>query len=164
MIIGYEIYGRANASQMTGSCEKLFPDIKVPQCPVCSYRTDYRVTNPKFILKRKNYDFSFTYDGIIIVSIRFKDFCLSQGYKNFVFVPLPKYPRFFQFYVEGNTIEYKAHQKENFCEYCLQYESVIGAAMNLEKVDNALADGFYQSDLWFATGNEKSPIIVVAPK
>ncbi len=150
---------------MTGSCDKLFPYLEdVPRCVVCGYRTDYRYTNPSFLLKNKIRDLSSTYDGIYIASLKFKEFCSRYGYKNLVFKPLPKTPNFFQFYVEGNVIEYKFNFNENFCSACEMYESVIGPTMNLDHITEPLKDGFYQSDLWFASGNEKSPVLIVAPK
>ncbi len=149
---------------MTGSCEKLFADLTdIPQCKICGYRTDYRYNNPGFILRKKGLDFSSTYDGINVVSIKFKEFCDQNRYDNLVFIPLLKAPGYFQFYIKGNIIEYTAHRKEIFCECCEQFESVIGPGINLEKINEPLIDGFYQSDLWFASGNEKSPITILAP-
>ena len=165
MIIGYDITGYDNGSHMTGSCDKLFPTLTdVPKCNVCGYRTDYRYTNQNFTLKRKTLDYSSTYDGVTIVSLKFKEFCLRYGYANLEFVPLKKVPNFYQFYIKGNVIEFEAHRKENFCSSCEQYESIIGPSVKLENFNQPLNDGFYQSDLWFASGNEKSPITIVGPQ
>jgi len=164
MIIGYTMTGYDNDSYMTGCCERLFPEAgTVPKCEKCGYRTDYRYTNKNFVLKRKTMDFSSTYDGIDIVSLKFKEFCVRYGYENLVFVKLPKTPNFFQFYVEGNILEYDAELKEKYCDVCGQYESVCQPIIKLEKIREPLPDGFYQSDLWFASGNEKSPITIISP-
>lgn len=164
-IIGYEIYGYGNDSYMTGSCDELLSELKdIPKCGACGYRTDYRYTNSEFWLKRKTLDFSATYDGITIVSLKFKEFCLRYGYTNLEFIPLPKVPNFFQFYVNNNVLSYKAYSRVNLCTKCGMYESVTVPEMNLEDIIEPLADGFYQSDLWFASRNEKSPIFVIAPK
>lgn len=163
MIIGYTLYGWDNNSHMTGTWAKLFPELAdIPKCEVCGYRTDYRYNNPLFKLKRTGFDFSSTYDGINIVSLRFKQFCEQNCYQNLVFTPLRKSPNYFQFYIQDNIIEFIAHQKENFCSGCGQYESVIGPQINLDKINAPLKDGFYQSDLWFAGGNEKSPVTIIA--
>lgn len=165
MIIGYDLYGWDNKSHMTGSCEKLFSGLTdIPRCKDCGYRTDYRYNNPAFILKRKGFDFSSTYDGVTIVSERFKRFCENNHYSNLAFIPILNAPNYFQFYIKGNIIEFTAHTKENFCESCKQFENIIGPGINLEKINEPLIDGFYQSDLWFASGNEKSPVIIVAPE
>ncbi|HZX60003.1 MAG TPA: hypothetical protein VFE54_14810 [Mucilaginibacter sp.] len=165
MTLGYQITGYDNNSFMTGSCDKLKPElIDIPKCDVCGYRTDYRYTNRDFILRRKTLDFSSTYDGVTIVSLKFKEFCIRYEYNNLVFAPLPKAPNFFQFYILGNVIEYDARLKENLCSACGQYESIVGPTIKLENINEPLADGFYQSDLWFASGNEKSPVMIIAPK
>ena len=165
MTIAYEISGYDNYSYMTGSCDKLFPEIKhVPKCNKCGFRTDFRFSNLKFKLKRKTLDFSSTYDGVTIVSLKFKEFCHRYGYKNLKFIELPKSPMFYQFYVEGNICNYNANLKKNLCTACNQFESIIGPSFNLEEVNEPLNDGFYHSDLWFGSRNEKSPIIIISPK
>jgi hypothetical protein len=163
MTIGYEISGYDNGSFMTGSCEKLLDLPFLPKCDECGYRTDYRYTNKEFKLMRKTLDFSSTYDVVTIVSLKFKEFCNRYGYKNLVFIELPKSPYFFQFYIEGNFLQYDATLKENFCSNCKLYESVIGPSLNVDNFTNLLEDGFYQSDLWFASGNEKSPVLIISP-
>ena len=164
MIIGYRISGYDNNSYMTGCCDRLFPEAgDVPKCEKCGYRTDYRYTDKNFVLKRKTMDFSSTYDRVMIVSLKFKEFCKRYGYENLVFVELPKSPNFFHFYIEGNILEFNARQKDKFCDACGQYKNVIMPSMKLENITEPLPDGFYQSDLWFASGNEKSPITVISP-
>ena len=164
MTIGYDISGYDNDSYMTGRCEELFPEAgNVPKCDKCGYRTDYRYTNKNFVLKRKTMDFSSTYDGITIVSLKFKEFCKRYGYKNLIFVELPKSPNFFQFDIEGNILEYDAGLKEKFCDVCGQYESVVRPILKLDKITETLPDGFYQSDLWFGSGNSKSPKTIISP-
>ena len=43
-------------------------------------------------------------------------------------------------------------------------KALLGPAINLDDIHEPLGDGFYQSDLWFASGNEKHPIYLVAPE
>jgi hypothetical protein len=165
MIIGYAISGYDNDSYMTGSCEKLFPELTdIPKCSKCGYRTDYRYTNKDFILKRNTLDFSSTYDGITIVSRKFKEFCIRNKYNNLEFVKLPKSPFFFQFWIKENILECDAGLKEKFCKECGLFESVVRPILKCDKISEPLKDGFYQSDLWFASGNEKSPLIIIAPE
>jgi hypothetical protein len=79
-------------------------------------------------------------------------------------ISLIKVPGFFQFWINGNIIESTAHRKEHLCTICGQFESVIGPGIDLEKISVPLAEGLYQSDFWFASGNEKSPLTIVAPE
>ena len=165
LLIGYEITPWSNDSWMTGSCDKLFPELEdIPKCLVCGYRTDFRYTNPHFKLRKKSLDYSGTYDGVTIVSNKFKVCCENLWYSNLVFVPLQKAPGFFQFYITDSFITYSAHRKEKLCHNCGQYESIIGPTIDLHHISEPLEDGFYQSDLWFASGNEKHPIYLVAPE
>jgi len=164
MILGFEITGYDNDSYMSGSSDKLFPElVSIPKCDKCGYRTDYRYNNLNFKLKRKTLDFSSTYDGITIVSLKFKEFSIRNGFDNLEFIELPKSPNFFQFYIKDNVIKYEARLKENLCDRCGQFESIIGPSMEVENLQEPLVDGFYQSDLWFASGNEKSPITIISP-
>lgn len=166
MIIGYHISGYDNDSYMTGCCDRLFPEAEVgsvPRCGKCGYRTDYRYTNPNYHMRRRTMDFSSTYDGITIVSQRFKEFCMHHSYDNLAFVELPEMPGFFQFYVVGSIIEYEAGTKVNYCDACGQYESVVQPIIKSDKITEPLPDGFYQSDLWLGSGNEKSPLIIISP-
>ena len=162
--IGYQISGYDNGCYMTGSGSKLFAELKdIPKCEACGYRTDYRYTNKDFKFRRKKLDFSSTYDGVTIVSQRFKEFCIHHGYSNLVFAELPKAVGFFQFYIKGNVLLFSAGLKEKLCKKCGQYESVVGPAIIAHNITEPLSDGFYQSDLWFASGNEKSPIWLISP-
>jgi hypothetical protein len=163
MIIGYELTGYDNDSYMTGSCDKLFDLPFLPKCDKCGYRTDYRYTDKDFKIKHRTMDVSSTYDGVQIVSLKFKEFCDRYDYKNLIFVDLPKSPSFYQFYIEGNIIPYSARLKEKLCDKCGQYESTIGPTLQLENFSEPLKDGFYQSDLWFGSGNGKSPVIIISP-
>ncbi|NDV95812.1 hypothetical protein D0T84_12955 [Dysgonomonas sp. 521] len=164
IIIGYRMSGYDNNSYMTGSCDKLFPELKsVPKCDACGYRTDYRYTNKDFKLSRKTLDVSSTYDGVTIVSLKFKEFCIRYGYSNLEFIALPKSPDFFQFHINGNILPFAASTKEDLCKWCNQYESIVGPSMITDNIKEPLPDGFYQSDLWFASRNEKSPVMVISP-
>jgi len=165
LLIGYEITPWFNNSWMTGSCDKLYPELKdIPKCLVCGYRTDFRYTNPDFKLRRKSLDYSGTYDGVTIVSNKFKVCCEELGYNNLVFVPLPKAPGFFHFYITDNFLTYSANRTEKLCTACGQYESIVGPAIDLDNIHEPLEDGFYQSDLWFASGNEKRPVYLISPE
>jgi hypothetical protein len=165
MIIGYEISGYDNDSHMTGNWNRLLPEIKslIPKCAKCGYRLDYRFINPYFNLTRKTLDYSATYDGVTIVSLKFKEFCIRYGYGNLEFGDLPGTSNFYTFSVIGNELAYNFRAKEKLCERCGQYESVIGPSLNLDTINEPLTDGFYQSNIWFAGGNEKSPITIIAP-
>lgn len=58
-------------------------------CPTCGRKTDPEYINPSFRAKRRNWDMSSTYDGYRIVSRRFRDFCIQNGWPGMSFVSLP---------------------------------------------------------------------------
>jgi len=164
-LIGYSIDGPDNDSHMCSSCDKVFEGmVGLRVCSKCGYRTDFGYTNPDYRLTRKDYDFSATYDGATIVSLRFAEFCRRHLYRNLIFRPLPKTPHFFHLLCT-KIVRFDARKRstrfEAFCSQCGFYESVTGAHPAFLQRKTPLPDGFFRSDLLFASGNEKSPIIFV---
>ena len=137
-------------------------------CSKCGYRTDFFYINRKFRVSRRVYDLSCTYDGYTIVSRKFKEFCDRKEYKYIEFKEFDKDYDFFALF-PVNVVEYDTDrnkpQYENYCESCGNYESVIGPSpIYLKGVTEPLADGFYRTDIMFASGNEKSPLIIIGPE
>jgi hypothetical protein len=167
-IIGYNLYGPDNDSYMSASCDNILEELdNVPTCNGCGYRTDYTYANNNFKIKKRNYDISYTYDGVCIVSLTFKEFCKKNKYSNIIFKELPREEKFYQFIVE-NELEFDYTRREtkliNYCESCGFYENVIGSIPTfLKDIINPLDDGFYRSDLLFGSRNEKSPLIIISP-
>jgi hypothetical protein len=78
MPIAYSLSGPDNDSYMCGVAAALNVVPGLPVCPECGYKTEFQFSNPSFIVKRRSYDFSTTYDGYYIVSLRFKEHCLRM--------------------------------------------------------------------------------------
>ena len=169
MIIGYSISGEDNDSFMCSSADEILENMEnLSVCSQCGYRTNYFYINNNFKVSRRVYDLSSTYDGYTIVSRKFKEFCDRKGYKNIEFKELDKDPDFFAL-IALKVIEYDTDrnnpQYENYCEACSNYESVIGPSpIYLKGITEPLADGFYRTDILFASGNEKSPLIIIGPE
>lgn len=70
-------------------------------CSQCGYPTKQEI-NPEFKLKRKRFDVFNTYDGYLIESQRFKDFCLK--YYRFYFDILIDKVKDFEVQVDGLTV------------------------------------------------------------
>jgi len=162
MILGYDISGPDNDSYMYEKYEG------VETCGTCGVMFDLEDTNPYFILSNKNFDVSYTYDGYCIVSKRFKAFCEGQGYKGLTFHGFIKDEGFYHLIVE-NKVEFDAKRRkvrfEKYCKECERYFDVIGAApVFLKDISNALDDKIYSTDIMFASGNEKSPSIIIGPE
>jgi hypothetical protein len=113
--------------------------------------------------KRYKHDHYATYDGFELVSARFRDFCAAQGYGGLEFRPLQ----------EGNFFWLKVHEVLefdpvargtrfiNYNEKCRGYEEVIGANPVCLKNPAPVPDGFFRTDLFFADGYTKSPVLIV---
>lgn len=87
------------------------------------------IINPTLKVKTKK-DISYTYDGFIIVSKKFKDFCTAFNYPFLEFVKLPSSPLFYWFKVNniiGYDVEARKTRFLKFNERCNGYEEIIGA-------------------------------------
>lgn len=83
MIIAYSLNITDNDSYMYGSGSRLFEILpKLHVCLSCGYRKTLNWDNPFFELKKPFFDFSYTYDGICIVSQRVIDFMFRFQYEN----------------------------------------------------------------------------------
>lgn len=79
MPLGYLVYGQDNQSLMYYKAEGL------RTCLECGYKIDFEYVNPKLRIKKRIYDFSYTFDKCCIVSAKFKKFCEENNYHNIVF-------------------------------------------------------------------------------
>ena len=105
MLIGYNIGGDFNDSYMFDS-----NDIYMPICEKCGYVTNYDYISPNFELNKEIYDISYTYDGRVIVSLRFKEFCLRNNYTDIEFHKLPKNLNHFVFKL-NNLVEFDTKKR-----------------------------------------------------
>lgn len=173
-IVGFTIGGHHNGTYMYEPGDKA-----LPFCPRCGYRLDFFPTNPDYAMKKrfkpltgeatvsKETALSFTYDHQHIVSQGFKDFCLQQGYQGLNFIAFPKDPRHFHLMI-ANQVKFDFARKGTrflgLCPICGNYDEVIGAYPALLELTESLADGFYRTDLLFAGGDRKHPLIIVGPE
>ncbi|MDR2384654.1 MAG: hypothetical protein LBD80_03175, partial [Tannerella sp.] len=105
------------AKRLGGSDNNSF--MYYPEYPYCCESCHYAIkqeVNPDFRLARqrydvsqinlhqvrKQYDVSYTYDGYLIVSKRFKQFCKEKSYQNAVFHSIPQEPDFY--FLESSKI------------------------------------------------------------
>lgn len=160
MIIGYNLGGDFNGNHMFD-----LDDPNLPICKKCGYVTNLDYISPLFKLKKQIYDISYTYDGRVIVSLKFKEFCLRHNYKGLEFRNLPNDPFFFVFVI-NNIVNYDTERKvlrfDKFCDECKRYKSITpGFPIFLKDAFKPLEDKFFATDVHFASGNEKSPLLIV---
>jgi len=162
MIVGYSIFGQDDDNYMID--EQSVLDL----CPRCGFLKKFDYHNPSYKVKRKNYDYFHPYDQGTIVSLRFKEFCLREGYHDILFKELERSIDFFQFFSERIVLVDATRTKmelNNFCPVCGNYEESTGSEPTyLLNVTKALDDGFYRTDKVFGSRNSKNPLIIVGPE
>ncbi len=133
-------------------------------CKTCGYPVKQEV-NPGFRLKQKRYDVSYTYDGYLIVSEKFKNYCTDMNFKNIVFEELPMEPGFYVVTVHKIiTLNYTKREVKfiDKCDECGRYAEVIGATPSFIDDESELKDSeFYRSDMDFGSYERKSPLIIM---
>jgi hypothetical protein len=134
-------------------------------CPTCGRKTDPSYVNPKFKAKRRTWDIGATYDGYTIVSKRFREFCRKHGCQGMTFVPLPADKDFFVLRL-SKVLPFDSERRktrfEDCCPACGAFYNVIGAdPVYLRGVTAPITEGFFRSDLEFASGPEQHPLILV---
>src|SRR5438270_9501081 len=92
MTVGYLLRGPDNGSDMLGG------DMRHRACPTCGMSTDREWIDPSFKLGMTDLDASYTYDGYLIVSERFRSLAPGQGVR---FIELPSAPGFYSLVVDN---------------------------------------------------------------
>lgn len=110
------------------------------------------------------FDVSSTYDGIEIVSERFKIVCEKNKLKGLVFTSLNNHELLYAIrairIVQFDT-ERRATRFGKYCESCRQYSSVAGATPAYLKKGESIDDmEFVRTDIEFGSGDEKSPLLL----
>lgn len=116
------------------------------------------------VVKKRKYDISVTYDGVVVVSGRFKVAYEQNGLSGLVFRQLPDDPAFFSVQATRVVAFDADRRKTRFtkpCSVCGRFESVIGASPVFLKAGNEIGEReFVRTDLEFAGGDEKHPLLL----
>lgn len=158
MIAGYRLDVVDNDSYM------LRAGLPYPACINCGFVTDREWIDRDFQLNKQNFDASYTYDGYLIVSDRFRSLAEGRGAR---FVRLPSQPDFYSCRVDA-LVRFDAVKRgtrfEDYCDVCHRYRSVAGATPVYLHDPLPLDAGFVRTDIEFGTGNERHPIILVGSR
>ena len=134
-------------------------------CPTCGRKTDPDFVNPKYKAKRRAWDVGATYDGYDIVSKGFREFCRKHRWEGMLFLPLPADKDFFVLRL-SKVLAFDSKRRgtrfEDPCPTCGAFYNVIGAnPVYVRGVTEPIKEGFFRSDLEFASGPEQHPLILV---
>jgi hypothetical protein len=112
------------------------------------------------ILTPPKYDASYSYDGVLVVTERFREVVETKGITGLEFRPVQGHV----FAARSSmSVQFDAVRRgtrfEKRCESCGQYESVVGATpIYLLSGETMPERGFVRTDLEFGSYDEKSPI------
>jgi hypothetical protein len=134
----------------------------IEKCASCNYKIDFLKYNPDYFAKKLVLDVSATYDGFCVFSQKFRDFCLRKNFENVEFQRFSKLKSYYNIVVNNVVTFDSERRKTRFLEKCLtcgNYESIVGAHPVYLKLSEPILTGIYRSDLFFASGNSKHPLI-----
>lgn len=136
----------------------------VRRCPACGNLTHKweESLDDLRIRKRRKFDLSATYDGVLVVSDRFRNLYESESLAGLEFTTLPKDPTFHvprATEVVAFDAERRGTRFEGICAVCGQYDAVAGATPVMLKSGHTIpARGFVRTDIEFGSHDEKHPI------
>jgi hypothetical protein len=116
------------------------------------------------VKNKKRLDLSCTYDGVRVASAAFKEEYEASHLIGLSFLVLPDDPRYFK--VTADIVVAFDWQKRHTqfidrCPSCGRYKSVIGSTPVFLKEGSVVPDnGFARTDLEFASGDEKHPMLL----
>ncbi len=165
-IIAYKLYGGTNDTFM-------FPEEDYDHCAYCksvgfAYRRITDRPNLDMKLKIKKFDISNTYEGFVIVSENFKQFCESEKYE-IEFMPLNKYPNFYVMLPRKEIIIDQENSKLLYgimCEYCNMQDVSTNRNPVYLKNNIEIKEGIFFTDIrfGFAHAYSKSTIVGIETK
>lgn len=115
-------------------------------------------------ITRKRLDIGSTYDGITIVTARFRDACHRGGLSGIEYRPLPNEPGLFAIR-PVRSVEYDPAKRGtrfiNYCSACGSYESVVGATpVYLKDGFSVAPQELVRTDIEFGSNDNKSPLVL----
>ncbi len=135
------------------------------RCPVCGELLDkWHEPLTGLRLRKRKLDISCTYDGVTVASERFKQAYEEAQLSGLEFRQLPDDPEFFAIQAV-RSVPFDAERRktrfENKCLECGRFESVVGAhPVCLQPGAKIEPNEFVRTDLEFATGDEKHPLLL----
>lgn len=176
MLIGYSLGAQDDDSYMLGEetyrpVGTAFHDWRfgvagVPHpatCGTCGRKTDPNFVSSRFRVRRRRRDLTTTYDGYLLASRRFRDFCTAARLPGLVFTALPADEDFFWLRSErllAFDAEARGTRFEKYCGSCCAYYDVVGATPVVLRAGTPVGAGFHRTDLEFGSGPEQSPIFI----
>lgn len=136
--------------------------IRCDQCGELTSKWDEPLSG--LVIKKRKYDVSVTYDGVLIVSERFKLIYAENELSGLEFRQLPDDSPFFSV-LAARAVEFDAERRKteftSHCSQCGCYESVVGATPVFLKAGCLVGSlEFVRTDLEFGSGDGKHPLLL----
>ena len=155
---GFSVTGHDNGSHA------FFGRNDLTRCDTCGELLDkWRESLVGLRIKKRKLDISSTYDGVDVVSKRFIEVCQNADLRGLSFTALPDDPEFFQLTASACVemdLEKSTIRFIDRCTTCGRWESVVGPLIVLKEGATIPERAFVRSDIEFASGDEKSPLIL----
>ena len=138
---------------------------RVHRCEVCGELTQkWEEPLLGLVIRKRKYDISITYDGVLVVSQRFKSIFEAARLSGLQFRALPDDAEFYAAYAP-KIVEFDAERRKTRfikpCQRCGRFESVVGATPVYLKADCAIGvREFVRTDLEFGSHDEKHPLLL----
>lgn len=160
--VGYELRPYSGLYAVEGEYWGVVPQPGV-HCPECYSPLDQEFISRDVRVRMRKDAMDAT--GHVIVSQRFRDFCVQHRYENLAFYEVGKRQKRYEFRatrVLRVDVERSQPYLAEFCTRCGNFECYLrGKGLFLENVDEPLPDGFYRTDLIWGCRAGKHPLIIV---
>lgn len=144
-------------------------DSKGITCEACGTCLDYGYVPREIDMQpSKKYDVSTTYDGRMLYSAAFVDFCKTELQLGEEFIPISCGSGTFYYMFPARIIRFDVTRRHtrflNACNKCGGYESIVGATPAFLDANLPIGHGFFRTDIAFGSGKEKFPLILIDPE
>lgn len=164
-------YGHRPRNEAEGILQSLIPDMSgksrpgIRRCEVCGgLLAKWDAPLNELIVKKRKYDIAATYDGVDIVSERFRSVYESYQLTGLTFRQLPDDPAFFAIRainVVAFDTERRMTEFLDQCATCGQYDSVVGSTPVFLKLGSVVeAKEFARTDVEFGSDDTKHSLLL----
>jgi hypothetical protein len=135
------------------------------RCPACGMLLNkWEESLHGLTVKKRRYDIGVTYDGVVVVSHKFKDVYDGAALTGLRFRQLPDDPMFFDIY-PIRAVQFDSERRRtqfiSQCDVCKIYREVVGANPVMLKSGTMIGEKeFVRTDLEFAGRDAKNPLFL----
>ena len=149
-VVGNSLTGQENSSY---AIPGFFDEKSKVRCVECGSLNSPFYFDSELQLKKRNLDYSSSYEGAEIVSDKFRKFCISNNFRNLLFTPINSINGFYFFQVLGQMVEVDTDKSQltfgEICSACGFNKEIFGGIELF--IRNKILSGFYTTDIYWRT-------------